>query len=173
MAEQFTIAAGTDKLSRSHLKHFIDAKFGSGESPEWYKVGRDDSELTMELNTTSKAVKNVHDASEVIDNGYEPSMSVDPYYARKGDGIYAKIKDIAFNRLTGDDCKTTMLEVIIDKTEAPFDAWMEDCMIKPQSYGGEQGGVTIPFTVTPCGNRVKGTVTITNKKPVFTADAEG
>lgn len=44
-----------------------------------------------------------------------------------------------------------MLEVIIDKTEAPFDAWMEDCMIKPQSYDGEQGGVTIPFTVTPCG----------------------
>ena len=79
MAEQFTIAAGTDKLSRSHLKHFIDAKFGSGESPEWYKVGRDNSELSMELNPTTETVKNVLDESEVIDNGYEPSMSVDPY----------------------------------------------------------------------------------------------
>lgn len=32
MAEQFAIAEGTDKLLRSHLKHFIDASFG-GETP--------------------------------------------------------------------------------------------------------------------------------------------
>jgi hypothetical protein len=63
--------------------------------------------------------------------------------------------------------------VLIDKTEAPFDAWIEDCIVKPQSYGGEQGGVSIPYNITPCGNRKHGTVTITNGKPVFNADAEG
>ena len=172
MAEQFNLAEGIDKLSRSHLKHFVDASFG-GETPNWYKLGRDNSELSMELSPSTETVKNVFDESEVIDNGYEPSMSVDPYYARKGDSIYPKIKDIAFNRLTGDACMTKMLEVIIDKATAPYDAWLEDCMIKPQSYGGEQGGITIPFTVTPYGNRIKGTVTITDKKPVFTPDAEG
>ena len=172
MAEQFNLAEGIDKLSRSHLKHFVDASFGD-ETPNWYKLGRDNSELSMELSPSTETVKNVFDESEVIDNGYEPSMSVDPYYARKGDSIYPKIKDIAFNRLTGDACMTKMLEVIIDKATAPYDAWLEDCMIKPQSYGGEQGGITIPFTVTPCGNRIKGTVTITDKKPVFTPDAEG
>ncbi len=172
MAEQFNLATGVSKLSRSHLKHFVDASFG-GETPNWYKLGKDNSELSMELSPSIETVKNVLDESEVIDNGYEPNMSVDPYYARKDDSIYPKIKDIAFNRLTGDSCKTKMLEVIIDKTEAPFDAWVEDCIIKPQSYGGEQGGVTIPFTVTPCGNRIKGTVTVTDKKPVFTEAAEG
>ena len=172
MAEQFAIAEGTDKLLRSHLKHFIDASFG-GETPNWFKVGRDNSELTMDLSPSTETVKNVWDETDIVDNGYEPNMSVDPYYARKGDSIYPKVKDIAFNRLTGDDCKTTMLEVLIDTTEAPYDAWIEDCLIKPQSYGGEQGGVTIPFEIKPCGNRKHGTITITSGKPVFTPDAEG
>lgn len=127
MAEQFAIAEGTDKLLRSHLKHFIDASFG-GETPNWFKVGRDNSELTMDLSPSTETVKNVWDETDIVDNGYEPNMSVDPYYARKGDSIYPKVKDIAFNRLTGDDCKTTMLEVLIDKTEAPYDAWIEDCL---------------------------------------------
>lgn len=172
MAEQFALSEKTDKLSRSHLKHFIDASFG-GDTPDWYKIGRDNSDLTMDLAPSTEIVKNVLDESEVTDNGYEPSMSVDPYYARKGDSIYPKIKDIAFNRRTNDDCKTQMLEVLIDKVESPFDAWIEDCIVKPQSYGGEQGGVTIPYTITPCGNRKHGTVTISAGKPVFTADAEG
>ena len=139
MAEQFNLAEGTDKLLRSHLKHFIDASFG-GETPNWFKVGRDNSELTMELSPSTETTKNVWDETDIVDNGYEPNMSVDPYYARKGDSIYPKIKDIAFNRLTGDACMTKMLEVLIDKVEAPYDAWIEDCIVKPQSYGGEQGG---------------------------------
>jgi len=71
------------------------------------------------------------------------------------------------NRLTGDACKTKILEIIIDKTASPFDAWVEDVIIKPQSYGGAQGGVRIPYNVAFCGNRQKGTVTLTNKTPTF------
>ena len=92
MAEQFAIAEGTDKLLRSHLKHFIDASFG-GETPNWFKVGRDNSELTMDLSPSTETVKNVWDETDIVDNGYEPNMSVDPYYARKGDSIYPKVKD--------------------------------------------------------------------------------
>jgi hypothetical protein len=143
------------------------------EKPEWFKLGKDNDELTMDLGPDTETTKNVLDETEVSDNGYEASMSVDPYYARVGDSIYPKVKDIAFNRLVGDACKTKMLEVLIDKKEAPFDAWIEDALIKPQSYGGSQGGVSIPFNIMPCGNRQHGTVTITDKKPVFTPDAEG
>lgn len=91
MAEQFNLIEGTDKLLRSHLKHFIDASFG-GETPNWFKVGRDNSELTMELSPSTETTKNVWDETDIVDNGYEPNMSVDPYYARKGDSIYPKIK---------------------------------------------------------------------------------
>ena len=91
------------------------------------------------------------------------------YYANPSDGdFYTKLKDIAMNRLTGDACKTTILEVLVDKTTGSFDAWTEDVIIKPTSYGGPQGGVSIPYTITFAGNRVQGTVTIANKVPTFT-----
>lgn len=172
MAEQFSLKEGVSKLERSHYKTFIDASFDvSKKTYNWFKIGRDNDELSMELSPSTETTKNVWDESDVQDNGYEPSMSVDPFYARKDDSIYPKIKEIAMERLTSDACKTTMLEVLIDKTEGPFDAWTEECIVKPQSYGGGQGGFTIPFTITPCGNRKKGTVTIEAGKPVF-AEAE-
>lgn len=160
------------KLKRSHLIHCIDSTFG-GETPSWFTIGKDIEDMSMELNPSTSTVKNILDETSVNDEGYEPSLSVETYYANVGDSIYTKIKDIAMNRLTGDECKTTLLEILIDKTSGAYDAWTEDVIVKPQSYGGPQGGVNIPFTVTPCGNRIKGTVTIANKVPKFTADAEG
>ena len=79
----------------------------------------------------------------------KPSLSVETYYANTEDAIYEKIKSIALDRLVGDDCKSKYLEVLIDKTEGPYDAWMEDCIVKPQSYGGPQGGVNIPLISNP------------------------
>ena len=99
-------------------------------------------------------------------------MSADPYYANPEDAIYEKIRDIAMNRLTGEDCKTKILEVLIEgDTEATHKAWTEDVIVKPQSYGGSQGGINIPFDVTFNGNRKQGTVKITSGAPTFTEGA--
>lgn len=167
MAEEKTMG----KLKRSHLLHYIDASFGEG-TPNWYLIGKDIEELAVELNPDTATIKNILDETVTNDNGYEPSVSVDTYYANVNDNIYEKIKDIAMNRLTGDDCKTKLLEVIIDNTTGTYSAWQEDVIIKPQSYGGPQGGVNIPFNISFNGNRTKGTVTITDKKPTFVTDTE-
>ena len=37
--------------------------------------------------------------------------------------------------------------------------------VKPQTYGGAQGGVRIPYQVAFCGNRKQVKVNIVNKKP--------
>lgn len=29
------------KLKRSYLMHYIDASFGTGETPKWFLIGRD------------------------------------------------------------------------------------------------------------------------------------
>ncbi|MDD6000053.1 MAG: hypothetical protein PUC55_10195, partial [Lachnospiraceae bacterium] len=79
-----------------------------------------------------------------------------------------KLKDIAMNRKTGADCETKILEVLVDKDTGPFDAWTEDVVVKPQSYGGGTEGVAIPFDVNFNGNRKQGTVTIADKVPTFT-----
>ena len=158
------------KLKRSALVHFLNSNFSVQlASAAWTVIGKDVEDLSVELNPDTEPIKNILDETSVHDNGYEPSFDVDTYYADPSDGdIYAKLKDIAMNRRTGDACKTLVLEVIIDKASGAYDAWVEEVIVKPTSYGGATGGVRIPYTVTFCGNRQTGTVTITDKIPTFT-----
>lgn len=159
---------GVGKLKRSYLLTYIDASFG-GTTPSWYLIGKNIQDMSVELNPDTQVVKNILDETVTEDNGYEPSVSADTYYANTNDVIYPKLKNIMMNRLTGDDCKTKVLEVLIDKKTGPYDAWQEDCVVKPQSYGGAQGAVNIPFNVTFDGNRKQGTATLEDKVPTFSA----
>lgn len=166
------------KLPRSAHITYIDATFG-GDTPVWYRIGKDVEDMSVNLNPQTETKKNIWDETTVEDNGYEPQIDVDTYYANPDDPangaamFYAKLKNIAMNRLTGEACKTKYMEVLIDKTTGAYDAWVEDCVVKPTSYGGPQGGVAIPYTVYPDGNREQGTVTITDKVPTYTPNGSG
>ena len=154
------------KLHRSHLLHYIDASFG-GLVPIWFLIGKDIEDTSVALNPDTETKKNILDETSVQDNGYEPALDVDTYYANPEDAIYEKLKAIAMRRLTGDQCKTKILEVIIDKTTGAYEAYTEDVIVKPQSYGGPQGGVNIPYNIAFAGNRQNGSVTFNNKVPTF------
>lgn len=171
MAEVKT--ATVKKLKRSALLNYLDTEFDiESSSYSWFLIGKDVQELRVNLNPSTTTVKNILDETNVNDEGYEPSFDVDTYYADPSDGaFYEKIKDITMNRLTGDDCKTRVLEVLVDRASAPFDAWIEDVIVKPSTYGGPQGGVAIPYNVAFCGNRRKVSVTITDKVPTVTTTA--
>lgn len=166
------------KLPRSAHITYIDASFG-GATPVWYRIGKDVEDMSVNLNPQTETKKNIWDETTVEDNGYEPQIDVDTYYANPDDPangaamFYAKLKNIAMNRLTGEACKTKYMEVLIDKITGAYDAWVEDCVVKPTSYGGPQGGVAIPYTVYPDGNREQGTVTITDKVPTYTPNGSG
>ena len=156
------------KLTRGAHAFYVDSKMGGTGSPAWYRVGKDIEDMSVDLGADTETVKNILDETSVRHNGYEPSIEADPFYADPDDALYEPLKNIALNRLKGDQCKTSYLEVIIENTtDTDHDAWMEDCMLVPQSYGGDTSGFQIPFNVLPCGNRVKGYVTITNKVPTF------
>lgn len=154
------------KLERKALAHYLDANFGEG-SPNWFLIGKDIEDMSVSLNPDTSTVKNILGETSVKDNGYEPSMSADPYYANPDDSIYPKLKAIAMERLKGDACKTKILEVILEDTEGSHEAYTEDVIVKPQSYGGDTSGFAIPFDVLFDGNRQKGTATITGGKPTF------
>lgn len=161
------------KLNRSHLLHYLDTTFAAvAASPSWYLLGKDVVDASVALNPDTSTKKNILDETTVEDNGYEPEFDLDTFYAKPGDALYEKLKDIMMNRLTGDACKTSVLEVIVDKTTGAYDAWMEDVIVKPQSYGGPQGGVNIPFNCTFAGNRVKGSVTFAAGVPTFAKTTE-
>lgn len=161
------------KLERKAYATYLDSKFANTETPSWFLIGKDIDDMSVELNPDTEVKKNILGETSVQDNGYEPSMSADPYYANKDDSIYPKIKDIAMKRLKGDDCKSKILEVILEG-DAPYEAYIEDVVVKPQSYGGDTSGFAIPFDVLFDGNRKQGTVTLdpSTKAPTF-SPAEG
>ena len=158
-----------EKFERKFLAHYIDVSFGDGTA-NYIRLGKDLEEYNEELNPDVEVTKNILGEQNVIHNGYEVQSEVEPFYAREGDPLFTQLCKIANERLTGDDCKTKYLEVVIDTTTGPYKAWQEDCVLKPQSYGGKNS-LNIPYNVHPNGNRAAGTATIANRVPTFTATA--
>lgn len=152
----------TKKLKRSAHLLYVDSSFDIKTTPShsWNLVGKDVEDLSVELNPQVETTKNILDETTVEDTGYEPSISVETYYADPSNGaLYTKLRDIAMNRLTGGDCRTYVMEVLVDQTGEVQRAWREEAVIKPQSYGGAQGGVRIPYNIHFDGNRTAGTAT--------------
>lgn len=149
-------------------------KLADVASASFVIIGDDIEELAYELNPDTERIKNILGKTKTRDNGYEPSFDADPFYADPDSGLYTKLRDIALERKKGDDCKTLMLDIIVEDTSASTHlAYLREAMVKPVSYGGDTSGFSIPFTVSEDGDWKKGTVTaasITAGAPVFTAD---
>lgn len=144
------------KIERKYLAHFIDASFG-GETPNFVRLGKDLEEFIEELNPDVEVKKNILGEQNVVHNGYEVQSEVDPFYAYTGDPLYEQLALIANERKTGDDCKTTKVDVLIKEDGSVEWAYREDVYVVPNSVGGDTSGVQIPFTVYNAGNRVAGT----------------
>ena len=140
---------------------------------EWEVIGEDIEEMSVELNPDVDQKQNILGKNKVSDKGYQPSISADPYYADPSMKLYPKIREIALDRLKGDKCKTVMLELIVEDTEAEKHlAYAQEVLVKVQSYGGDTEGVNFPFEILEDGERTKGYVTnesLKAGKPVFAA----
>lgn len=161
------------KLNREALAHYIDTGMaktvdGAAEAT-WEIIGDDIEDMSVELNPDTETMKNILGQTKTTDNGYEPSMDADPFYADPDKKLYKVLRDIALDRKKGDDCKTLELEVIVEDTAKKNHlAYVREVTIKPQSYGGDTSGVNIPFNVSENGASVKGYVTMAEGKPTFT-----
>ena len=162
------------KLAREALMHYLDTTFKRTiASAEWEILGDDIEEMSMEMNPDTEQTKNILGQTKTKDNGYEPTMDADPFYADPEKKLYPKLRDIALERKKGAACQTLMLEVIVEDDEAANHlAFVQEVIVKPNSYGGDTGGFNIPFTVSEDGARTKGYVTATSLatgSPTFTA----
>lgn len=164
------------KLNREALAHYLDYSFGNQVSTAtWELIGDDIEDMSVELNPDTETLKNILGQTKTKDNGYEPTMDADPFYADPEKKLYPKIRDIALQQLKGDSCKTLMLEVIVENTDDTNHlAFVQEVMVKPQSYGGDTSGMNIPFQVSFNGARTKGYVSAESLKtgdPEFTEGA--
>lgn len=158
------------KAERKYLAHFLDAAFDTTYAASNYvRLGKDLEELSEELNPDVETRKNILGENSVIHNGYEVSSDADPFYYEYDDALSEQIFDIAMNRLTGDQCKTTKVDVLLkpgDDGAEPsvVKAWREDVYVVPNSVGGDTSGVQTPFTIHNAGNRKEGTFDMSTKK---------
>ena len=156
------------KLKRSAYRTYI--RFS--DSDAWYLIGKGIDDMSVEMNGTFEQTTDITGETTTTDQGYQPQISVEPYYANPSDTIYEKLQDIALNRLSGDDAVAEYLEVIVSDTSATtHSAWKEACRVEIASYGGDTNGFGINFNIWADGDREEGTVTYTDKVPTFTANS--
>lgn len=157
------------KVEREYLAHYIDASFG-GQTPEYVRLGSDLEEYNEELNPDIEVKKNILGEQTVSHNGYEVQSEVEPFYADYDDPLFEQLSKIANERLTGKDCQTTKVDVLLNEDGTVLWAYREDVWVVPNSVGGDTSGVQIPFSVYNAGNRVKGTWNVATK--TFTAEQQ-
>lgn len=153
-------------IERKYLAHYIDTSFGEGT---YERLGKDLEEYSLELSPDVENKQNILGENSVVINGYEASSTVEPYYCDRGDALSTRLMEIAMERLTGDACKTTVVDVLLEAGAdgaSPTSVWAyrEDCVVVPESIGGDTSGVQIPFSIHRNGNRVKGSFDISTKK---------
>ena len=158
------------KVERKYLAHFIDAAFG-GTSTNYIRLGKDLEEYNEELNPDVEISKNILGEQNVVHSGYEVQSEADPFYAYYDDPLFTQLALIANERKTGDDCKTTKVDVLLAEDGTVIWAYREDVYVVPNSVGGDTSGVQIPFTVYNAGNRVAGSFNVSTK--TFTEGTSG
>ena len=158
------------KIERKYLAHYIDTSF-NGTTTAYARLGKDLEEYNEELNPDVEVKKNILGEQSVDHKGYEVQSNVDPYYAEVDDPLWEQLSAIANGRLTGDDCLTTKVDVLLNADGTVEWAYREDVYVIPTSIGGDTSGVQIPFTVYNAGNRVSGTWNTSTK--TFTPASSG
>ncbi len=180
-------------VERKYLAHFISTDFdvekvpgtgATGDGQTYVRIGSYLEQYQEELNPQIDVRQNILGEQYAVHNGYQVSSTAEPFYidvkaGGRDKALSDKLQEIANGRLTGDECKTYRVDALFSaKTEGGVTtitsdwAYREECMVVPQSIGGDTSGVQIPFQVLNVGNRKSGSMTWTmDVGGVFTLDA--
>jgi len=151
------------KAERKYLAHYLDSAFAKTyEAAAYVLLGKDLEELSIDLSPDVETSKNILGENSVKHNGYEATSTADPVYYEYDDALTEKIMEIAMLRKSGDECKTSYVEVLLKPGEdggkpTVIRAVREDVVVIPTSYGGDTSGVKVPFEIRFAGNRTVGT----------------
>ena len=153
------------KVERKYLGHYVDAAAPGATETNYERLGEDLEEYTVEMGAQVDKKKNILGNNSTLISSYEPSASVEPFYANMGSALYTRVQKIVDERQVLDKLKTTVVEVQLwtADTGDEFTAYREDAMIEAVSYGGDSTGVQLPFNIHYTGNRVKGLFDITTR----------
>lgn len=133
-------------------------------SGAWEALGKDNDDLSKELNPDTESSKNVLGETTFVHSGYEPEIGVDPYYIDPSRKMYKHLAEVATEEkyadsdLLGYFAEAEFLTANpVTKKMTGF-AWVRQAYFVPQSVGGDTAGYAIPVNIHPIGTAVKKTI---------------
>lgn len=160
-----------NKAKRSQWYTFLNT--GSEGSPTWVREGKFASELTAQMNPQTKTTQDVtQDTAETDITGYQPSIGISKSVS-KTDPTFEFIDKIRRSRSILSDAYTQILNVDVfnEQSDNKYPAELQNVSIQIDSFGGNASDpLTIGYTYNYRGDPVKGTVTLSDGTPTFTAD---
>ncbi len=156
------MAETNKKVQRKWLGHFIDSNFNNSTA-NYVRLGKDLEDYSIEMNPNSESKTNILGETSTVVSGYDPSGSIDTYYAYEDEPLYKQLEKCINERETGSELETTVVDVLLNSTGEVEWAYREDVIVIPQSMGGDNSGVNIPFEIHYNGNRTKGSFSLDTK----------
>lgn len=167
MATDFNVGAGV-KAARKLLMTYVDVS-DSG-TPEWELVGRGVEDSSIELNPNTETTTDILGITETSVTKWEPNQSFEPNTVKGGSKLNFKLHQIWQDKKPELLSKFNVLIVYayIGETKT-FEAEMQkNCTINVTSIGGS-AYVDMPIEISFSNDSTKGTVTIADGVPTFTA----
>lgn len=137
--------------------------FGSwtGEAGDWEALGKDNDDLSKELNPDTETSKNVLGESTFTHSGYEPEVDLDPYYMDPDRKMYEHLLEVAIEEKYGEaDLVGYFAEAFFTTANEETRTMTGYCFVRqawfvPQSTGGNTAGYAIPYNIHPIGPMTK------------------
>ena len=160
----FNLANGV-KAPRRGLMHFV--KIGE----DWEILGAGTADSSIDTNFDVETVNDILGNSVTSVNGASPSQTFEPFTVIGGSKLAFHLHEIWFNKEYEKLSQFEMLTVCDYIGEkGAYEAYTEkDCTITFERIGGS-AYVDMPITVNYSDKKVRGTVAIVDKKPVFTSN---
>ena len=127
----------------------------------WEALGKDNDDLSKELNPDTESSKNVLGETTFRHSGYEPEVGVDPYYIDPARKMYQKIRDNAMEENYGEeDLLGYFAEAYFETANKDTQTMTGYCFVRqawyvPESIGGDTTAFAVPVTIHPVGPKTK------------------
>jgi hypothetical protein len=169
MATDFNVDNGV-KVARKLLMTYVDVS--DSTTPEWEIVGRGVEESAIELNPETETVTDILGITETSITKWEATQTFEPNTVRGGSKLNMKLHQIWQDKTPE---KLTQFKVLLVYaylgTSNNFEAEMhKNCTVNPTSIGGS-AYVDMPIEITYSNDITKGTVSMSDGVPTFTANS--
>ena len=167
MATDFNVGAGV-KAPRKLLMTYVDVS--DSETPEWELVGRGVEESAIELNPSTETVTDILGITDTSVTKWEPNQSFDPNTVKGGSKLNHKLHQIWQDKKPELLSKFNVLIVYayLGETNNCEAEVQKNCTINITSLGGS-AYVDMPIEISFSNDSTKGTVSISDGVPTFTA----